>query len=416
MLKAFINPSQIVTVNTSGKNFKRGHEAASLNILENHSIIVENDIIMDLIPNTSVGKISPDLTINLKNKVVLPGLIDCHTHTVFAGSRAQEFRLKLEGATYEDIARAGGGINKTVSAVRKTSFEDLVEISRKRIEFFISQGVTSLEIKSGYGLDFENEIKILRVINYLKTLYAIDIVPTFLGAHTFPFDFKRNQEAYMQIILDEMLPEIVKNNLAEFCDAYCEMLDFTPEQIDRIFTRASKLGLKLKLHSEQFNNIGGIDIALKHNVTSIDHLEVINDEDIRRIAATDSVCVVLPGVSFFLHYGYAPVKKLLENNAIVAVATDYNPGSSHIPNLHFVIALAAIEMRMKIEEIIPAVTINAAKAIGLNEKTGSIEIGKKADFAVFNTDDYSDIIYEVGKNIIHSTIKNGNIIYKTSEG
>jgi len=415
MLKAFINPAQIVTINTNGKNFKRGSEAGSVDVLERHSIIVENDTVLDIIPNTSINKIKPDKIINLKDKIVLPGLIDCHTHTVFAGSRAEEFKLKLSGATYEDIARSGGGINKTVRSVRESSEEELLEAAKKRIEFFITQGITSLEIKSGYGLDFANEIKILRVISKLIALYPIDIIPTFLGAHTFPPEYRNDQNSYVDLIINKMLPFVAENKLAVFCDAYCEILDFLPEQVDRIFTKASESGLPLKLHSEQFNNIGGIELALKHKVTSIDHLEVIRDEDIKRLAATDSVSVVLPGVSFFLHYGYAPVRKLLENNAIVAIATDFNPGSSHIPNLHFIMALAAIEMKMKTEEIFSAVTINAAKALGLNHKTGSIEIGKKADFAVFDTKDYANIIYEVGRNIVYATIKNGNIIYKTSE-
>lgn len=411
-MKLLTNAEQIVTCNTNGKNFKKGVEQSELDVLSSHSIVIEDDKIKDLIPNHSIKNISEFEVIDLKNKIILPGLVECHTHTAFAGSRANEFKMKLDGIHYEEIAAKGGGILKTVNSVRQSSLTEIVELMRPRIEEFISQGVTTLEIKSGYGLDFENEIKLLHAIKVINEIYPIDIVPTFLGAHTYPKEYKDNHNAYIDLINEKMIPHISKNNLAEFCDAFCESTAFSADEVDKIFSVALSHGLKIKLHTEQFNNIGGLDVALKHNAISVDHLEVLKDSDIDKLTKTDVVCDLLPGVSFFLNYQYAPVRKLIDSGAIVALSTDYNPGSSHILNLHLIMQLAALEMKMKVEEIINAVTINAAKSLNRNDIVGSIEIGKKADFSVYNTKEYSDIIYSIGRNLNCMTIKDGEVIYK----
>ena len=411
MRKVLHNPSQIVTVDTKGKNYKRGNELNEINSIENHSIILEDGIIKDVLPNSSLKINSSDIIVDVKDKIVLPGLVECHTHSAFAGSRANEFRMRLAGESYEEIAKKGGGINTTVKAVREASIEELINLLTKRVKYFISQGITSLEIKSGYGLDYENELKLLQAINYLKDISPIDIVPTFLGAHTFPPEFKDDHEGYIDLLIKKLIPHISLHKFAKYFDAFCEKTAFSSSEVDRIFSKAKESGLELKLHSEQFNNIGGIDIALRHNITSIDHLEVLENSKLDALANSEIVCTLLPGVSFFLNYQYAPARKLIDNNAIVALATDYNPGSSHISNLNFIMSLAALRMKMTIEETISAVTINASKAIGLNETTGSIEINKQADFAVFDTIEYSDIVYNVGKNLNCMTIKNGEIIF-----
>ncbi len=416
MLKILLNPSQIVTVDTNGENFKRGSRLNEINIITDHSVLIENDTIKDLIPNSSVKNLSSVEKINLKDKTLFPGFVECHTHTAFAGSRADEFRMKLAGVHYEEIAAKGGGILSTVKAVRDSSFEDLVKIISPRIKYFISQGITTLEIKSGYGLDFENEIKLLHVINYLNEIFALDIIPTFLGAHTFPAEFKDNHSGYIELIINKMIPHITKNKLAVFCDAFCEKTAFSSEEVDRIFTSAEKSGLQLKLHTEQFNNIGGLGVALQKNAISVDHLEVLNESDIDRLAKTETVATLLPGVSFFLNYGYAPARKLIEADAIVALATDYNPGSSNIANLNFILSLACLKMNMTIEESISAITINSAKALNKNNEVGSIELNKKADFAVLDTKEYADMVYQVGKNINIMTIKNGKIIFDENGG
>lgn len=410
-MKLFTNAEQIVTCNTNGKNFKKGKELSELEILTSHAIVIENDLIKDIIPTHSIKNPSNYDLIDLRNKIILPGLVECHTHTAFAGSRADEFKMKLDGIHYEQIAAKGGGILKTVNEVRKLALIELVELMKPRIEEFISQGITTLEIKSGYGLDFENEIKLLHAIKIIDEIYPIDIVPTFLGAHTYPKELKENHQDYLEEITKKMIPHIAKNNLAEFCDAFCESTAFSANEVDLIFSLARDYGFKLKLHTEQFNSIGGIDIALKHKAVSVDHLELLKDEDIPKLAMADVVCDLLPGVSFFLNYQFAPARKLIDSGAVVALSTDYNPGSSHILNLHLIMQLAALKMQMKIEEIINAVTINAAKSLARNQIIGSIEIGKKADFSVFRTKEYSDIIYSVGRNLNCMTIKSGNVIF-----
>ena len=411
MITLFKNPAQIITVDTKDKNYKRGSEMNDIFPLFEHSIVVEDGLIKDFIPNSSLSS-KYEIEIDLSERIVLPGLIECHTHTAFAGSRAEEFRLKLKGVDYEEIAKKGGGINKTVTSVREISEEDFYQLVEPRIKYFISQGITTLEIKSGYGLNFENEIKILRLIKKLNDNLPIDIVSTFLGAHTFPKEFKTNHQGYVDEVINRMLPFVAKNNLAEFCDVFCEKTAFSINETEQIFEAAAKNNFKLKLHTDQFNSIGGVGIALKYNATSAEHLEVINSADVERLASSDTVAVALPGVSFFLGYQFAPARKLIDKDAILALSTDYNPGSSHIANLNFIMSLAALKMKMSIEETISAVTINAAKALNRNHKTGSIEIGKKADFAVFDTNDYADIVYEVGKNLCCMTIKNGNIIHQ----
>ncbi len=414
MNKLLYNPSQLLTLDTHGKNVKRGTDLSEIDLLHDHSIVINENLIADIIPNSSLNKNKFDQIIDVTGKTVLPGLVECHTHSVFTGSRADEFRQKLAGVDYEKIAESGGGINSTVRSVRQSSFEEIIETVKPRIENFISQGITTLEIKSGYGLDFENEIKLLQVINYLDEIYPIDIIPTFLGAHTFPPEHKTTRDEYIDEIINKMLPHIAEQKLAKFCDGFCESTAFTADEIDLIFTRAEELGLNLKLHTEQFNSIGGLDTALKHNAVSVDHLEVLQDDGIIKLGKADTVSVLLPGVSFFLNYQYAPARKLIESNAIIALATDFNPGSSHISSLSLIMSLAALNMGMTIEETINAVTINAAAALRMNDKIGSIEIGKKADFSIFDTEEYADIVYDIGRNLNCMTIKSGEIIYNSA--
>ena len=406
------SPSQIVTVNTGGKKYKRGKELSKVHTLENHSIFVEDGKIKDLIPTGSVQKIKYDKKVDLSGCVVLPGMVECHTHSAFYGSRANEFLMRLKGATYEEIASSGGGIISTMKSVRNASFEELVKFLLPKINTFISQGVTSLEIKSGYGLSFYDEIKLLQVINYFKNSSPINIVPTFLGAHTYPPEYKNEKKKYLDLLTEELFPYISKNNLANFVDAFLEKGAFSKEDVDLIFERAKKYKFNLRLHTDQFSSLGGISLAIKHNCLSADHLEVINDEDIKLISKSKTAAVLLPGVSFFLEHKYAPARKLIDNNAIVALSTDYNPGSSHINNLQLIMQLAALKLEMNAEEIISAVTINSAYTLGLSERTGTIELEKDADFAIFEVKEYPEIIYNIGANLLKYTVKSGNIIYQ----
>ena len=412
MITLLFNPAQIITVNTKGKNFKRGSELSDLDVLRDHSILVEDGIIKKLIKNKLLKDTKFDTRIDLTNKVVLPGLVECHTHLVFAGTRSDEFSMRLAGKSYEEIAKSGGGINSTVKAVRECSFEDLLKLAMPRVQKFIDQGVTTLEIKSGYGLSFYDEIKILQVIKELNAIFAIDIKATFLGAHTFPPEYKNDKNQYIKILTKEIMPYIAEKKLATACDAFCEKTAFSPAQVEEIFIAAKENNLTIKLHTDQFNSIGGIDSALKFDAKSVDHLEVINEENIEKVAESNSTAVLLPGVSFSLQYNYAPARELINKNAIVALATDYNPGSSHINNISLIWGLAALKMGMSIEEIISAYTINSAKALNISEKVGSIEIGKEADFAVFDTNNYSELLYNFGNNLNLMKIKKGKVIYE----
>ena len=406
------NAEQIFTVDTKGKNFKRGKQHSELHSICDSAIVIENGSVKDIITNITAAKMDSDVRIDARNCIVLPGLIECHTHAAYSGTRANEFLMRLKGASYEEIAQSGGGITSTMKAVRHSSFEELTKLLEPRISHFIEQGVTTLEIKSGYGLSFYDEIKQLQVINHFRTHSPIEIIPTFLGAHTYPPEFKNDHKGYLNMIINEMLPYIIKNKLAEHLDVFCELTAFTSEETDLIFSKAKKLGYQLRLHSEQFNNVGGIDVALKHKALSVDHLEVLKEEDIPKFAKSETVGVILPGASFFLDCPFAPARKLIDNNGIVALSTDYNPGSSHIPNILLIMQIAALKMKMSIEEIISAVTINAAKALGINDKTGSIEIGKQADFAIFEAKDISEIIYNIGININRFTMKKGETVFK----
>lgn len=409
------NPKQIVTVNANGSGKKRGPEMNSIEVVTDHSLIIENSQIESLVQSEETADLKFDNIIDLSDKIVLPGLVECHTHTAFSGSRSKEFQMRLKGMSYEDIAKNGGGIINTVEAVRHSSFEELINIISPRIAHFISQGITTLEIKSGYGLSFYDEIKLLQVINRLNKAFKIDIIPTFLGAHTFPPEYKNDNEKYIDLIIEEMLPYVAEQKFAKFCDGFCELTAFSAKQIERIFTVAQKYNLKLKLHTEQFNRIGGLEKAIEMNATSVDHLEVLNDEQIALLKNSNTTSVLLPGVSFFLDYNYAPARKLIDSNAIVALATDYNPGSSNISNLHFIMSLAALKMDMTIEETITAVTLNAANSLALSDSIGSIEAGKSADFSIFDANDYSEIVYNIGNNLNVMTIKNGEIIYARKE-
>ncbi len=412
----FKEPESIITVDSKGALCKKGKQMNDIAQIHSHSILVEDGIIKDFIPNEKTEKLKVEKTVNLSGKTIFPGLVECHTHTVFAGNRADEFRMKLSGVDYEKIAASGGGIIKTVKAVRSFSFEELLEISKPRIEYFISQGVTTLEIKSGYGLTYYDEIKLLQVINHLNKIYPIDIIPTFLGAHTYPPEYKNDHEQYIELVAKQLIPYIAENKLAEFCDVFCEATAFSVEETRTIFEAAQTNGLKLKLHTDQFNSLGGIDLALEYKCTSIDHLEVISEEEIDKIVKHEIATVLLPGVSFFLNYNFAPARKLIDSGATVALSTDFNPGSSHIQNLNFIMSLGALKMGMTIEETISAVTINAAYALNKSDSIGSLEIGKKADFMVLNSNEFADIVYNVGKNINYMTVKNGEVIWTNSNG
>lgn len=412
------NITNLITCKDSEKKPKKGREQNKIDLINNGFVVYNQKGIFCIGKMVELNKILKQekiiLTdeIDAKGKVVMPGFVDTHTHLVFAGSRSDEYEMRIKGSTYEEIASKGGGIRATVNAVRNTSKKELEKITIKRLKRFIEYGTTTIEVKSGYGLDLDNEIKILEVIKSLNknNPYFLDLFPTFLGAHSIP-DNKAKKE-YTNEICNEMIPEISRRKLAIFIDVFCEKDYFSPKETDKILITGRKFGLIPKVHTDQFNSIGGIKVALKNNAISVDHLEVLTQRDIKFLSSAkhNIIATLLPGVSYFLDIPYPPARKLIENNVPVALATDFNPGSCMTENIQIIMSFASIKMKMSIEEIINAVTINAAYAIKYNHQIGSIEKGKQADIIIFDTPSYKDIIYNFGSNQIKTVIKKGNII------
>lgn len=403
------NASQIVTCHTSGRKFKAGKHQSEIGLVKNASVYVESGKIKwigkKLPPSVKKKSIKK---IDGYNKTILPGFIDSHTHSVFAGSRADEYSMRINGSTYEEIAKAGGGIISTVKSVRKASKSELKKLAAVRIRSSMSFGVTTIEVKSGYGLNTAAEIKMLEVINELAKELPIDVYSTFLGAHAFAIEKSRDE--YIDEIMFDMIPQISKRRLAVFIDAFCEKNYFSVKDTIRIFEQGIKYGLTPKLHTNQFYSIGGVQAAVKCGAISVDHLEVMKPGDIRSLVNSGVIACVLPSVSYFLDIPYAPARKMIENKIPVALATDFNPGSAMSENIQLVMSMAVQLLKMNIEETINAVTINAAAALGISGRTGSIEIGKQADLLVFDTPNYRDIIYHFGVNQIDKVIKNGKVI------
>lgn len=403
------NAKQIVTCGSKGAKFKSGKAQSEIGLIENASIYIESGRIKFIGKKIPADILKKNVKkIDCKNKTVLPGFIDSHTHLVFAGDRADEYAMRLAGKTYEEISAAGGGIVNTVSAVRKASKNKLKELAKKRIDNFISFGVTTLEAKSGYGLDTQNEMKMLEVINELNQELAIEIIPTFLGAHAVPKGMTK--EEYIDLILYDMIPQIAKKKLACFVDVFCEMYYFSAEETDKIFKQGAKFGLIPKLHVNQFYSIGGIKTAMDNKAVSVEHLEVLKDNEIESLKNSNTIACVLPGVSYFLNIGYAPARKLIEQDIPVAIATDFNPGSCMTENIQLVMSLAAQKMELKPEEIINAVTINAAASLCISDRAGSIELNKQGDLTIFDVPDYNHILYHFGVNCVDKVIKGGKII------
>jgi len=414
------NISNLVTCRNSAGKPKSGKRQSDTGLIKNGYLIFKKDKIIfsgnesELKYFIKSKKLRIRSEIDAAGKTVMPGFIDTHTHFVFAGSREDEYEMRIAGKTYEEIAAKGGGISSTVKAVRKTSADKLKEISEKRLNNFIKAGTTTIEAKSGYGLDTKNEIKMLEVINRIgnENLFGLDIYPTFLGAHAVPPEFSKKE--YIDLICYDMIPEIAQKRLAVFIDVFCEKNYFSPAETGRILRTGVQFGLIPKLHTDQFNSIGGVDTALRNNALSVDHLEVLNSNDIKKLSASGkTIATLLPGVSYFLDISYPPARKLIENNVPVALATDFNPGSCMTENIQMIMSLASVKMKMSAEEIINAVTVNAAFAVYAQDKTGSLESGKQADILIFDFPNYKDIIYNFTSNRIDTVFKKGKLIYVT---
>ncbi|NMB75215.1 MAG: imidazolonepropionase [Myxococcales bacterium] len=341
-------------------------------------------------------------------RVALPGLVDCHTHLVFAGSRAGEFAARVSGKSYEEILAAGGGIHSTVEATRRASESELLALARRRLDRFISFGVTTVEAKSGYGLDLENELKLLRVARALRGQHPVDVVSTFLGAHTVPREYRERREAYLELLVHEVLPRVAAEKLAVSCDVFCERGAFTLEETRRILEAGLRLGLPARLHAEQLSRSGSIALAVELGALSVDHLEFIDESDARLLSGSRTTAVILPAATLFAgKQRYAPGRMLCDTGCRVAVSTDFNPGSSHTQNLPMTLTLACLGCRLTPEEAVRGATRHAAAALGLESDRGSIGPGKRADVLILDSPDWRDLLYHFGGNLAWRVFKNG---------
>lgn len=382
-------------------------------IIENGYIVIEDNFIVDVGSGDGYKKYLNDnrVVVDAQGKTVTPGLIDSHTHVVYAGSREFELPLKLQKMKYIDILNAGGGILSTVSKTREASQEMLEAETRKRLDLMLSHGTTTVESKSGYALDFENEIKMLQVNKNLNKTHPIDIVSTYLGAHAIPKEYKGNREEYINLMINKVMPYIKENNLAEFVDCFCEEGVFTVEEARKILKAGQELGLKAKLHADEIESIGGAELAGEIKAVSAEHLVAASDEGIKAMADNNVIAVLLPTTSFYLMLNkFARARKMIEEGVPVALSTDCNPGTSPTESLQSTMTFACFGLRMMPEEIINAMTINAACAVGREKEIGSIEIGKKADLAIFNAKNLNYLFYHFGVNAVDKVVKNGSIV------
>lgn len=392
------NPAQIFSPRPGSL---RGAALNEPVIRSGESVLIRDGEIESIGPLAELDVPADAKVLNATGKAVVPGLVDCHTHLVFGGSRADEFALRTAGATYEEIAASGGGIARTVQATRDASKDELREQAEARLGRAMRHGITTLEVKSGYGLDPATELKMLEVVAELDAIHPVDLLPTFLGAHSVP---KGMAKADYLAQVREMIPEAAKT--ARFCDVFCEKGYFTPVESVEIMELAVKHGMLPRLHADQFNAIGCVDVAIELGAVSVDHLEAMDEEGAKKLAASDVVGVLLPGVSLFLDIPYAPARTLIDAGCIPAIATDFNPGSNMTLNLPLMMSLACMQMRMSVDETLACVTQNAAHALRL-ERVGCIEPGWQADLLVLDTDNYRDMVYFYGENLVQTVIKKG---------
>jgi imidazolonepropionase len=410
---------QILTLR--GRAPRRGVALGDVGAIKNGALLAHDGVIVAVGPREKVE--AHPLARNAQpldtaRRVVLPGFVDSHTHLVHAASRAEEYELRITGASYEEIAKRGGGILNSVGKLRAATSDDLKQLALAALQQFASYGTTTIETKSGYGLDAISELKILRLQKDLSAAQPLDIVSTFLGAHVIPAEFRRRSTGakdYISLLVDKLIPQVAAEKLAEFCDVFCERGAFSVPQAKQILEAGKRHGLKPRIHAEQLTHTGATQLAVKLGAASCDHLEKINRADIRALAKSNTVAALLPGCDFHLGLQqYAPARALIDAGAIIALATDYNPGTSPTVSMPMILSLACTQLRMTPAEAIAASTINSAYSLGRNKHIGSLEVGKLADISIFDVDDYREIPYYFGMNTCHTTIKRGKIIYSRS--
>ncbi|QBD88004.1 imidazolonepropionase [Clostridium tetani] len=409
------NASQVITC--SGFEGKFGKDMNNINVIENASVVVEDGIIKEIGSLEDICKKYNEKhfeIVDASNKAVLPGFVDSHTHFVFGGFRAEEFSWRLNGESYMDIMNKGGGIVNSVRGTREATEDELYESAKKRLDSMIHFGVTTVEGKSGYGLDYETELKQLRVMDRLQKDHPIDICKTFMGAHATPEEYRGRNEEYINFIIEDVLPKVAEEKLAEFCDVFCEEGVFSVEESRKILLKAKELGMKIKLHADEIVQLGGAELAAELGATSADHLLHASDEGIKAMADKKVIATLLPTTAFCLKEPFARARMMIDKGGAVALGTDFNPGSGFTNSIPLMFALATIYMDMSIEEAISAMTINGAAAIGRAETIGSIDKGKKGDLVILEYPSYKFLPYNTGVNIVETVIKDGNIVYKKS--
>ncbi|MGA7921661.1 MAG: imidazolonepropionase [Candidatus Acidiferrales bacterium] len=405
--------SQLLTLR--GLVPRRGKALSELGIIRDGAILIHEDRIAAIGPGKRIEKMSKSRRaekLDLKGRVVLPGFVDSHTHLIFPASRAAEYEQRIAGASYEEIARKGGGIRSTVTSLRRASAHQLEARAMKNLNDFAAHGTTTIEAKSGYGLDWKSEVKILELLCKLHQEHPIDIHSTFLGAHVIPNEYRKRPEAYVDLLVERWIPAVAMAGLAEFCDVYCDRGAFTVAQSRRILNAGRACGLVSRIHAEQLANTGAARLGIELQAASADHLEKINAGDIRALALSNVVCTLLPGCCFHLglrHYG--PARKLIDAGAILGIATDFNPGTSPTLSMSTILSLACTQMRMTPAEAISAATINSAYSLRQHDRVGSLDVGKYADIAAFDVADYREIPYYFGVNLCSFTMKRGTVIH-----
>jgi len=406
------NASQLVTLAGPARPRIRG-EMDQLNVVEPGALLIRDGRIVAAGAKEDVERqaIAEPERIDATGKVVLPGFVDAHTHPVFAGTREDEYEMRASGITYQQIAERGGGIRSTVRKTRAATEEELFNLALHRVGWFLAHGTTTIEAKSGYGLSVEDELKILRVIRRLNEETPLELAPTFLGAHEVPDEHRGNRNDYLDLVVNEMLPRVSTEALAEYADVFCESHVFTPNESRRVLERARELGLGLRIHAEQLSACGGAELAAELGCASADHLEWIDERGINSLANAGTIAVLLPGAVFNLGLTrYAPARQLIQAGVPVALATDFNPGSSPTPSMQMILSIACTQMRMTPAEAIVAATINAAHSLGRGDRLGSLEVGKQADVVVYDCADYRQIPYFFGVNHASIVIKRGVVV------
>lgn len=408
MTKLFINIKELIQVRDVTIKKVSGKEMNNLPTIKNAFLLIDNELIKSFGTMEELQDFDVDQTIDCTDKMILPSWCDSHTHIVYAGNREQEFIDRINGLSYEEIAENGGGILNSAKKLQETSEDDLYKQSLKRVKEVINLGTGALEIKSGYGLTIDSELKMLRVINRLKKNLPIPIRATFLGAHAIPNEFKKDKDGYLDLIINQLLPRISEDRLADFIDVFCEIGYFNLKDTQRILAAGKKYGLISKVHVNQFNSIGGVKVSVNNDALTVDHLEVLTDDDLKSLKNSKTMPVALPTCSYFLSIPYTPARKIIDSDLPLAIATDYNPGSSPSGNMNFVVATACIKMKMTPEEAINAATINGAFAMNLSNEVGSISIGKLANFFITKEiPSYGFIPYNFGDNVIDTIYLNG---------